>query len=226
MYVFVVLTVCLLIVLRNDSDHIHGCKEHPKLELPLITAESLPPPPDPFNRNPSLGPISRFLVFGFVYPTDAVIKWADDHKIGLGNKLFQRRQDTWRAIAQRLPRECRNLALVVARTGAVSCIVVATNGTPEKLKRAEDLDMIRTVQGVLHYLAPPKWYRISRAWWVYLTYSVSFFFLMIYISDFTCGCSLSACSMLGFVVIVVCLACLLVCVIRCAAACRSHVFVL
>jgi len=41
--------------------------------------------------------------------------------------MFQRRQDTWRAIAQRLPRECRNLALVVARTGAVSCIVIATN---------------------------------------------------------------------------------------------------
>jgi hypothetical protein len=129
--------------------------------LSLITAKSLPPLPNPFNRNPSVGSISRYLVFGFIYPTDAVIKWADDHKIGLGEKMFQ---DTWRAIAQRLPRECRNLALVVARTGTVSCVVIATNETPEKLKRAEDLDMIRVVQGVLHYLLPPKWYRISRAW--------------------------------------------------------------
>jgi hypothetical protein len=108
--------------------------------------------------------ISRYLVFGFIYPTDAVIKWADDHKIGLSEKMFQRRQDTWRAIAQRLPIECRNLALVIARTGTVSCIVIATNESPEKLKRAEDLDMIRTVQGVLHYLLPPKWYRVSHAW--------------------------------------------------------------
>ena len=92
------------------------------------------------------------------------MKWADDHKVGLGKKTVQRRQETWRAIAQRLPRECRNVALVITRTGAVSCIVIATNENPEKLKRAEDQDMIRTVQGVLHYAAPPKWYRISRAW--------------------------------------------------------------
>ena len=92
------------------------------------------------------------------------MKWADDHKVGLCKKMVQRRQETWRAIAQRLPNECRKVALVVTRTGAVSCIVIATNETPEKLKRAEDLDMVRTVQGVLHYRLPPKWYRISRAW--------------------------------------------------------------
>jgi hypothetical protein len=152
----------LLTILRNGDTH--GCKEHPKLKLPLITAESLPPLPDPFNRNPTLGPISRYLVFGFVYPWAVLTKWADDHKIGLDKKIVQRRQDTWRAIAKRLPRECRNVALVVTRAGAVSCIVIATNENPEKLKRAEDLDMIRTVQGILHVRVPPKWYRISRGW--------------------------------------------------------------
>jgi hypothetical protein len=92
------------------------------------------------------------------------MKWADNHKVGLGKNVLQRRQETWQAIAQRLPRECRKVAIVVARTGAVSCIVIATNENPEKLKRAEDLDMIKTVQGVLHYRIPPKWYSISCAW--------------------------------------------------------------
>jgi len=145
------------------NDDTHGCKEHPRLKLPLITAESLPPLPEPFNRNPSLGPISRYLVLGFVYPSKVLMNWADDHKVGLGESVLQRRQETWQAIAQRLPRECRKVALVVTRTGAVSCIVIATNENPEKLKRAEDLDMIRTVQGALHIRVPPKWYRISQA---------------------------------------------------------------
>jgi len=122
------------------------------------------PRPNPFNRNPCLRPISRYLVIGFIYPSKVLMKWADDHKIGLDKKVVQRRQETWQVIAQRLPHECRYVAIVVARTGAVSCIVIATNETPEKLKRAEDLDMIRTVQGVFHYRAPPKWYGISCAW--------------------------------------------------------------
>jgi len=91
MYVFVASNVPLLTILRNDDTH--GCKEHPKLKFPLITAELLPPPPDPFNRNPSLGltgPISRYLVFGFVYPSKVLMKWADDHKVGLGKKVRSR----------------------------------------------------------------------------------------------------------------------------------------
>jgi len=43
------------------------------------------------NRNPSLGPISRYLVFGFIYPSKVSVKWADDHKVGLGQKMVQRR---------------------------------------------------------------------------------------------------------------------------------------
>lgn len=116
-------------------------KSIPNSNCHLSRPSHFPPLPDPFNRNPSVGTVSSYLVIGFIYPTDAVIKWADDHKISLGKKMFQRRQDTWQAIAQRLPRECRNLALVVARTGTVSCIVITTNETPEKLKRADDLDI-------------------------------------------------------------------------------------
>jgi len=48
-------------------------------------------PPDPFNRNPSLRPISRYLVLGFIYPSKVLMKWADDHKVGLMSA------DMWRS---------------------------------------------------------------------------------------------------------------------------------
>ncbi|GLB45483.1 hypothetical protein LshimejAT787_2300430 [Lyophyllum shimeji] len=98
----------------NDTE---DCERSHTLELPLITAESLPPLPRLYNPDPSLGPISKYRVFGFTFRRLALQKWADDHQIGLDAGAVQRRALTWRAICRRLPRECRQMALVSTRTG-------------------------------------------------------------------------------------------------------------
>jgi len=42
-----------------------------------------------------------------------------------------------------------------------NCVVLATNGSLEEMKRAEDLEMIRVVQKVLQVDTPPMWYKVA-----------------------------------------------------------------
>lgn len=58
-------------------------------------AESLPPLTSAFQPQLKSWPISRYLVLGFIYPNKVLMNWADDHKVGLGKNVLQRRQETW-----------------------------------------------------------------------------------------------------------------------------------
>jgi hypothetical protein len=95
---------------------------------------------------------------------DAELKWAEEHQIGVGRTPHMRRQLALPAILRRLPLDCRRIAIVLLDTGALCySVVVATNKTAEDLARAEDLEMIQTVQRVMGATEPPAWYRPQKA---------------------------------------------------------------
>jgi hypothetical protein len=120
----------------------------------------MPPLPRIYNPDPRLGRIVKYRVLGYAFSRAALAKWADDHQIDREETEVNRRQLTWQAICRRLPPDCRRKTPVHTDSGALaSCIVIATNGTPEDLERAEDLKIIRTVQKILDARTPPKWYR-------------------------------------------------------------------
>ena len=75
-----------------------------------------------------------------------------------------RRQLALPTILSRLPPDCRRIAIVLLDNGAACCsVVVAMNKTTEDLARAEDLEMIQTVQRVMGVMEPPAWYRPQKA---------------------------------------------------------------
>lgn len=94
---------------------------------------------------------------------DFELKWVEDNQIGVGKRLYVRRDLALPAILKRLSPDCRRIAVVPLDNGA-GCfsIVVATNGTAEDLERAKDLEMIHSVQRVLGITEPPAWYRPRR----------------------------------------------------------------
>jgi hypothetical protein len=150
------LSICLLVYRNDIQDSTQSCE----LELPLITAKSIPPLPRLYNPDPRLGRIVKYRVLGYAFSRAAVARWADDHQIDPDETEVNRRRLTWQAMCQKLPPDCRRISLVHTDSGALArCIVVATNGTSEDLKRAEDVEMINTVQKVLDASGtPPKWY--------------------------------------------------------------------
>jgi hypothetical protein len=141
---------------RDDSQ----CSDR---NLPLMTHESLPKSPPLVNTCHSNGPIVFFRVLSFTLPRDFQLKWSEDNQIGIGRKPHVRRYLAMPAILSRLSPDCRRLAVVKLANGA-GCysIVVATNRTTEDLERANDLEMIQSVQRVLGRTEPPAWYRPRR----------------------------------------------------------------
>jgi hypothetical protein len=68
-------------------------------------------------------------------------------------------------------------ALVNTDAGSVAhCVVVVTNDSPEDMKKAEDLEMIRAVQKVVNVHTSPnlKWYKMPSR--VYIIFFTSFSF--------------------------------------------------
>jgi hypothetical protein len=148
-----------LISCRDDS------QEDNDQNLPLITRESLPKSPHLANAHRVNGPVVHYRVLAFPLPTDAQLKWVENNQLGVGRKPHMRRLLALPAILHRLTPDCRRLAIVVLDTGAPCySVVVATNKTPEDLARAEDLEMIQSVQRVAGATEPPAWYRPQRAW--------------------------------------------------------------
>ncbi len=122
----------------------------------------MPRQPRLYNIDPRLGPVVRFYVLGYALTSDALIKWADSNQIAPDVTRNNRRHLTWRAICKKLPRSCRRWATVTIEAGPMTnCVVLATNGSLEEMKRAEDLEMIRVVQKVLQVDTPPMWYKVA-----------------------------------------------------------------
>ena len=120
----------------------------------------MPRQPRLYNPDWHLGRLVKFYVLGYPLLSDALIKWADDNQIAPDTTWNNRRHLAWRGICQSLPQDCRRWALVNTDAGALAhCVVVATNDSPEDMKRAEDLEMVRTVQKVVSVYTPPKWYK-------------------------------------------------------------------
>jgi hypothetical protein len=89
------------------------------------------------------------------------MKWADSNQIGPEETEINRSFMTWEEISRRLPGSCRRWALMITKGGsAANGVVIATNDSVEDMKRAENLERIRTVQKVLELDTLPKWYKI------------------------------------------------------------------
>ncbi|RDB21911.1 hypothetical protein Hypma_011006 [Hypsizygus marmoreus] len=134
-------------------------------ELPLITRDGIPPSPRIANTRRSVGPLVNLRVFGFPFPMDAQEQWCVDHNIGLeeDDTYLDRVRMCWKHLPRALPPDCRRTATIdLPHRGYSACIVVATNKTPEDLKRVEDIEMIRKVQAIIGATEPPAWYYPER----------------------------------------------------------------
>lgn len=152
---FTSLSICLL-DRRNDTQN---SVQPPKEHMPLANAPSMPHWPCCYNRDLCLGPMVRFYVFGYALSSDALLKWADNNQFAPEKDDHNRCYLTWGAIAQRLPEDCRQWALVTTKDGATqNCIVIASNGMPDDMERANDLEKIKAVQEVVDVRTPLKWY--------------------------------------------------------------------
>lgn len=146
---------------RNDSQESVQDND----DLPLITCESLPKSPRLANPHRVTGPVVHYRLLAFPLPSDALLKWVENNQLGVGKRPHTRRLLALPAILHRLTADCRRLAVVVLDTDAPCySVVVATNKTLEDLARAEDLEMIQSVQRVLATTEPPAWYRPQKPW--------------------------------------------------------------
>ena len=132
-----------------------------EIELPPITIKSLPPLPPLYNPHPRRGPLIQYRVLGYAFTIEALAKWADKHQIKREQSNFNRRLVTLRVMAGRLPANWRRKAIVHdPRTGSLSsCIVIASNETPEELEMAQDMERICMFQKAVETTALPRWYR-------------------------------------------------------------------
>lgn len=126
-----------------------------------LTADSMPRQPRLYNADRRLGHLVKLYVLGYPLSTNDLLKWADDNQIAPDKTKNNRCHLTWRAIFGRLPQNCRRWVLVTTEAGSLAnCVVIATNDTPEDMKRAEDLETIRTVQTIMGVYMAPKWYKM------------------------------------------------------------------
>jgi hypothetical protein len=141
--------------------------------LPLLTLDSMPKAPRLRNRDRSKGPRVSLRVLAFPMPMAAKEKWAEDNQIGIGKNALYKRDHAWSAIISRLsPRYCQYARVPVEgphirgiEPGCCHAIVVASNSSVKELKRAEDIETIRSVQRFLGATEPPQWYYPGRSWY-------------------------------------------------------------
>jgi hypothetical protein len=152
MYVFIEIckfTVSLLV-------HRNNITQSSKLEQPpLIT---LPPPPPLYNAERHR-PLVNYSVLAFPVPINFLMEWANNHDIPPSEWTLRRRELALDAIFKKLPLDCRKKEYVPTEFGQfTTSIVVATNLTPEDLKKGEDVKLIQTFQRVLNTDTLPKWF--------------------------------------------------------------------
>jgi len=62
---------------RSNTNNSEGSK----LELPFITAKSMPPLPHLYNPDSGLDHVVKFHIFRYTFSRAALKKWADNHQI-------------------------------------------------------------------------------------------------------------------------------------------------
>ncbi|KAM6496628.1 hypothetical protein JOM56_007101 [Amanita muscaria] len=106
----------------------------------------------------------RAQVFGFPVTQDDISAWAEAHNIPEEDD-FYRRQDAWRAICSRIPRNHRRRTIIhnpMAYSKQSMCIVIASNLNAKDLERAQNPELIKSLYDAVDMGKRPRWFYMSR----------------------------------------------------------------
>ncbi|KIL62664.1 hypothetical protein M378DRAFT_165510, partial [Amanita muscaria Koide BX008] len=108
----------------------------------------------------------RAQVFGFSVTQDDIRAWAEAHNIPEEDDYY-RRQDAWKAVCSRLPRNRRDRRLTIIHNPMTHskqsmCIVIGSNLNAKDMERAQNLELIKSLYDAIDMGKRPGWFYVSQ----------------------------------------------------------------
>ncbi|KIL62662.1 hypothetical protein M378DRAFT_165495 [Amanita muscaria Koide BX008] len=102
----------------------------------------------------------RVQVFGFPITQDDIRAWADAHNIPEEDDYYKR-EDAWKAVCLRLPRNHRRLTIIhnpMTISKQSMCIVIGSNLNAKDMERAQNSELIKSLYDAVDMGKRPGWF--------------------------------------------------------------------